>query len=153
MANSRSEWKSLEKGVPQGSILGPLLFNVFMNDLFYFIERCELYNYADDNSLAKAASTLVKVVEDLKYDSKIAIQWLFDNGMQANPSKFQFMLNSSTDLGVVEINIDENTTIKSETSIKALGVIIDIKLNFSEHVSACCKKNTYRQIKYCTIVL
>ena len=149
VANSRSEWKSLVKGVPQGSILGPLLFNVFMNDLFYFIERCNLYNYADDNSLSKAARTLVKVIQDLKYDSKITIQWMSDNGMQANPSKFQFMLISSTELGEVEIEIDENTIIKSEPSVKALGVIIDNKLKFSEHVSACCKKGA-RQLNALT---
>ena len=58
ISHSRSNWNPLTKGVPQGSILGPLLFNVFMNDMFYFIERCDLYNYADDNSIAKSAQTI-----------------------------------------------------------------------------------------------
>ena len=51
ISNSRSSWKLLTKGVPQGSILGPFLFNVFMNDLFLLIQNCKLYNYADDNSM------------------------------------------------------------------------------------------------------
>ena len=51
ISTSRSSWTTLSKGVPQGSILGPLLFNIFTNDLFLFIEKCKLYNYADDNSL------------------------------------------------------------------------------------------------------
>ena len=51
ISNSRSSWKLLTKGVPQGSTLGPFLFNVFMNDLFLFIQNCKLYNYADDNSM------------------------------------------------------------------------------------------------------
>ena len=71
IGGTRSHWSFLEKGVPQGSILGPLLFNIFLNDLFYFIEKCSLYNFADDNSLSNAASTLMDVKSNLQYDSKI----------------------------------------------------------------------------------
>ena len=99
-----------------------------------------LYNYADDNSLAKSASTRTELLTDLKYDSKIAIQWFDDNGMQANPSKFQFMIASSKSHEDVSIDIDEHTTLLSESSIKALGVTIDSKLNFSEHITIICKK-------------
>ena len=51
IGNARSSWADLRKGVPQGSILGPLLFNTFINDLSFFIENCSLYNYADDNAV------------------------------------------------------------------------------------------------------
>ena len=48
----KSDWVKLIKGVPQGSVLGPMLFNVFINDLTYVVENaCPLYNYADDNTL------------------------------------------------------------------------------------------------------
>ena len=52
MGSNTSDWENLTKGVPQGSILGPLRFNVFINDIFYIVEKCSLYNYADDNTLA-----------------------------------------------------------------------------------------------------
>ena len=52
IGQNRSSWNPITKGVPQGSIFGPLLFNIFINDLFLFIEKCQLYNYADDNSMS-----------------------------------------------------------------------------------------------------
>ena len=52
LGNSRSEWTELFKGVPQGSILGPLIFNISLNDMFYFVSKGDLYNLADDNCIS-----------------------------------------------------------------------------------------------------
>ena len=139
ISQARSDWQPLTKGVPQGSILGPLLFNVFMNDMFYFIERCDLYNYADDNSIAKTAQTLPVLLTDLAHDCKISLKWFNDNGMQANPEKFQFMVASSTKHENISILIND-TKLSAEPNVKALGVIIDSELNFSAHISHLCKK-------------
>ena len=49
---STSNWEPLFKGVPKGSILGPLIFNIFINDIFHVIKTGTLYNYADDNTLS-----------------------------------------------------------------------------------------------------
>ena len=65
IGNCRSSWADLHKGVPQGSILGLVLFNIFMNDLFHFINNCNLYNYADDNSLSFDVSSLQTVLDNL----------------------------------------------------------------------------------------
>lgn len=47
-----SSFKDIYKGVPQGSILGPVMFNIFINDIFDYVHKCDLYNYADDNTLS-----------------------------------------------------------------------------------------------------
>ena len=130
----------LTKGVPQGSILGPLLFNIFINDLFLFFKNCTLYNYADDNSMSYSSTTLQNVLSNLRIDCKIAIDWFEENGMKANPNKFQFMILSPNATDDIELKLDRNTILSSERSIKALGVTIDYRLTFNDHISACCLK-------------
>ncbi len=67
ISDERSSWLPLLKGIPQGSSLGPFIFNVFMNDIFYFIETCDLTNYADDNSLHHIASIIEAVLSALRF--------------------------------------------------------------------------------------
>ena len=138
ISNSRSSWKLLTKGVPQGSILGPFLFNVFMNDLFLFIQNCKLYNYADHNSMIYSSPDINAILTNLKHDCKNAIKWFGDNSMKANPDKFQFMMLSSDPLEQQKIGIENDITLLSESRVKFLGFIIDDRLQFNDHISAMC---------------
>ena len=91
--NYRSSWIELTKGVPQGSILGPFLFDVFINYLFRFIDNCKLYNYADDNSPRTNC-----IFTNLQIDCINAIDWFTGNGIKANPPKFKFMVILANEL-------------------------------------------------------
>merc|ERR1712121_378878 len=69
----RSEWLNLKKGVPQGPILGPFLFNIFLNDIFYTLNG--IYNYADDNTISRYGDDIgtVKIIlEDATHE---ALDW------------------------------------------------------------------------------
>ena len=68
------------------------------------------------------------------------LQWFTDNGMKANPNKFQFMVISSKPLEAQNIELHGGVSITSEPSVKILGVVIDDRLNFDEHISMCCTK-------------
>jgi hypothetical protein len=138
--NTKSDWVYTNKGVPQGSILGPLLFNIFINDLFYFIDKCSLHNYADDNSLSVSSSSIETVLSSLKHDGANAVHWFAVNGMKANPDKFQLMIISNRETEPVSIKLNESIVISSENCVKVLGVYIDHKLKFYEHVKHICKK-------------
>ena len=111
-----------------------------MNDLFLFIEKCQLYNYADDNSLDSSSENLIGVLSNLRCHGRKAIEWFANNGMQANPDKFHFMLFSPKPTAQQVLRIRDDTSLMSEAEVKVLGVTIDDKLSFSQHISACCKK-------------
>ena len=84
---SFSDWKEIETGVLQGSILGTLLFNIFLIDIFYFINNGHLCNYADDNTLYSIGKSLNMVKENLEINFLIMQKWFYEKHMVLNSGK------------------------------------------------------------------
>ena len=101
-----SFWLVIQTGVPQGSVLGPLLFNIFINDLFFVTQECHICNFADDNSLYAAGETLDAVICKLEIDLKFAIKWLQNNSLVTNPKKFQLMILKTKSITNIRLNIN-----------------------------------------------
>ena len=83
------DFQPILKGVPQGSILDPVLFMILINDIFHVIKNSKLYNYADDNTVSAADRVHSKLIAILAEDSLMLIKWFADNHMKANPDKLQ----------------------------------------------------------------
>ena len=139
--DTHSIFQILLSGVPQGSILGPLLFNIFINDLCLWITKTHLLNFADDNTISAAGKTTEDLIYTLETESQKAIEWFRQNGMIVNPDKFQAIIVKKNakikDSYPLKIN---DQIINSENSVKLLGIEIDNKLSFDKHISTLCKK-------------
>ena len=137
----QSTFQTLLSGVSQGSILGPLLFSTFINDLIGFIKKSSLYNFADDNIITAFEKDITLLKETLQNDGEIAIQWFKDNFMIVNPGKFRAMvINRFREMENKHEMYIENKKITSAHFVKLLGIEIDNQLNFDNHVSTLCKK-------------
>ena len=73
--------------MPQGSILGPLLFNIYVNDLFYIPFEANLCNFADDNTIYACDISLNNLIEKLESSAALVIDWFRNNHMKLNDSK------------------------------------------------------------------
>ena len=142
-----SSWSTINCGVPQGSILGPLLFNIYMCDLFLFVKP-NIVNYADDNTLYATSKDKQTVKNQLEYDAELLLQWMANNAFKTNPDKSYLLLNNMDNGLSVNINGYE---IFNNEHVKLLGITIDNQLKFNKHVSNLCKKASQKLHALCRI--
>ena len=120
----------LLSGVSQGSILRPLLFKTFINDLFYFIRSAQLLNFANDNTIATYSTSADDLITDLQTQFENSIDWFRYKEMVVNPDKFQCVISNR--LGKLNNSYEsliDNHKIDSENSVTLLSIEIDNKLN------------------------
>ena len=131
--NSFSQWTELLLGVPQGSVLGPLLFNIYLNDLLWFIENGEVCNYADDTTPYSCNKDLNTLIANLEADSLNAIEWFKNNYMRLNTDKCKLIVAGQKD-HIIDIKVGESI-IRESKEVTLLGVLIDNDISLKSYLN------------------
>ena len=142
IGNSTSSVKDLLYGVPQGSVLGPILFLLYINDITSVVEHCRTTMYADDTSIYYTSYHASNIQNALNKDLSKLRDWFDFNKLKLNISKSSFMImKSGRNRRPADVNVFiGGKTIAQENEIKILGVAIDKNLTFTTHVKNLIKK-------------
>ena len=129
-----SETRTVSSGVPQGSVLGPFLFNIFINDLVE-MGPCKKVLYADDTVLYVSDATLRGCVDRVNAVLNLLSEWLMNNKLHANESKTKLMLFTNRNTEMPPSVYFNGRKLEWVNSMKYLGVYIDRNLSFSVHTN------------------
>ena len=136
--NKFSSERDVIAGVPQGSMDGPLLFNLFINNLVFFIEQSTLSNYADDNNLSISGEDKKLIKPMLSSDFMIVENWFFGNYMILNLRKC-YVMRIGKNVSDSEL-LNLNDLYLKNCKVEVLGITIDRNLNFQRHIKNICRK-------------
>ena len=136
MSGFYSSWAEILFGVAQRYILDPILFNIFLCNLFTFIKNKNVASSADDTTPDEIGGNSAYVIHNFEVLGNIHLNWFNNNSMKANPGRYRLPL-SGNDSSKITIR---NKTVSSSKWEKLSGIKIDNNLNFKEYFESLCKK-------------
>ena len=141
--NTSSEQKLISCGVPQGSILGPLLFLIYINDLYLTSPKAFFILFADDSNIFLSGKDEQSLIIEMNHELSKIDSWFKANKLSLNVKKSSYMLfmpyNHSVNSSLPNIHINNNT-LERVTVTKFLGILIDDKLNWKNHTALVSNK-------------
>lgn len=143
VGNDKSSYLPLFSGVPQGSILGPLLFSAYINDVTSVLKFCTPHLYADDLQiyLSGPPEYIALNTDKVNTDLSSIAKWAVENKLRLNPKKSQVLTVSATSLDVVRPPILMNgAVVPFFDKVRNLGVIMNEKLSWDSHIVSICGK-------------
>ena len=139
-----SNYLTVQSGVPQGSILGPLIFCLFINDIckLSFSSQSKISLYADDTAIFNKDSDHSQIQINLQRDFDLIVKWLKYNGMYIHPDKTKVItFGPKRKLHNLVLSIKYNDSeLENVSHLKYLGVILDSQLVWSKHIETICLK-------------
>ena len=144
-----SDWLDVELGVPQGSILGPILFLIYVNDINNCNDTARFVKFADDTTVITPAPTLKEATWKMNGTLIRVSKWFRSNKLNLNPSKTRYMIfngKGTTEIKLVQIDgqyIERVWKYGDEKSFKLVGIQIDEQLKLEEHITYIAKKIGY----------
>ena len=136
MGSSYSSWEDITSRVPQGSILGPFLFNIFLCDLFHEYQNNYFANSADGTTPYIVGDNTTEVLTNLTSLAQKLFTWFANNKTKANHDKHHLLLSTQESFNIQIANF----TIKSFKAKKLLGINLDKNFKFDIHVESICQK-------------
>jgi hypothetical protein len=127
---------SLPYGIVQGSILGPILYAIYVSPLF---DITKLTNFADENFVLRWNKHAEQLIFEMKRELKVIMKWLKESGLKVNKSKTEACLFHRLDCQNITLLIN-NSPIESTEAMNVLGVTFDSKLNWSKHINNTIQK-------------
>ena len=138
-----SKWGAVQAGVPQGSILGPLFFLIYINDLTDGL-KCKVKLFADDTSIFTVVHDQNAAAENLNHDLKLINHWALQWRMSFNPEPTKQAVKVNFSKKRCPVNhppiLFSDVPVKNVLEQKHLGIILDSKLSFSSHIKAIISK-------------
>ena len=139
-ANAKSTSVENFHGVPQGSVLGPLLFIIYINDIARVVKNCEINLFADDAVLYFRCKNIDEAIGRVNADLRLLSTWMEMKHLKLNADKTEYVAFSSQRVYETQEMKINNECIRRVNSHKYLGVILDERLKFDEHLNYVLKK-------------